>query len=47
MEYPGYGLYKDRDASEANFLEDAEAVVRFAIHQMRFKSQHIVVMGTL
>ena len=46
MEYPGYGLYKDREASEANFLEDAEAVIRFAIEELRFKPEHIVVMGS-
>ncbi len=45
MEYPGYGVYKDRKCSEKKILEDADSVFHFATKKLSFLSKNIIVVG--
>ena len=45
MEYPGYSIYTGREVSEENILIDIESVLQYAMNNMGFEKQNIVVVG--
>lgn len=45
MEYPGYGLYENEEATESSVLEDAETVFNYVRHEVGIKERKIIVTG--
>lgn len=45
MEYPGYGLYKDLQASEEQLFSDIETVYDYASNHLDFGEDKIFVIG--
>lgn len=45
VEYPGYGLYKNKNPNENQILEDSESVVDYAMNTLGFDHKKIIVFG--
>lgn len=45
MEYPGYGLYSEGEATENSILEDAEIVYKFVTEVVKIKKRKIIITG--
>lgn len=46
VEYPGYGVYEDKDgSSEEKILRDAELVYNFVLDMTRVEEKDILIMG--
>ena len=45
VEYPGYGKYTKQQASENQIHEDAEAVIKYLLDEVKVIGKNIIVMG--
>ncbi len=46
MEYPGYGLYQNKEPSEEQIFEDLESVIAFSTSSLLFPKEKIVLLGS-
>lgn len=45
VEYPGYGIYKEKKTTENGLYSDAIKVYQFLINTLDFKPDQIIVLG--
>ena len=45
VEYPGYGIYKDKDCSADKIKQDAITVFKYIMNTLKIKEKNVLVFG--